>query len=111
MHDEGLIAGDGVVAFRPGGRSVIRRLGRSEVRNIQAGPGFLLLIPPDQLFAFAPRRAVRAGGGTVVNNSTVGRPCKTPAMTVVVVRVTLACTVVTFFGKNAGVNPATAGRR
>src|SRR3954453_7390621 len=58
MHDEGLIARDGVVAIGIFARLVIGSFVFGEVGVVVAGPLVLLLVPPDEFLALAPRLAV-----------------------------------------------------
>src|SRR5437879_4284391 len=68
---------------RPGGavrRPVARRLARGEVGDVVAGPLGLVLVPPHQRLALAPRLALGVGGGAVVQDPPVGRPCPAPLL-------------------------------
>src|SRR5205823_374085 len=42
------------------------------------GPLVLRFIPPDVLLPFGPRLTVRVGGGAVVDQTAIGRPCPCP---------------------------------
>src|SRR5919206_1229602 len=78
LHDERLVAPDGVIGPRVVGRLVIGGLARCEVRDVVAGPLPLLLVPPDVLLALAPGPALVVGGGSVVDDVAVHRPRPTP---------------------------------
>src|SRR5262249_19312208 len=43
-----------------------------------AGPSFLLRIPPDPFFLFAPWLAIGVGGSTIVHDAPIGGPGPTP---------------------------------
>src|SRR5437660_9867485 len=89
MHDERLIASQGIIAPGIFVGLVIWRLLFGEIRNVVAGPFFLFLVPPDQLLALAPRLAIRTRRCPVVENSPVTRPGIAPAVPVQAVRLTL----------------------
>src|SRR3954452_18032057 len=82
VQDKGLIASD---ARRPGSslrRFVTRRLLRIKIRYIEACPLFFVLIPPAKLFPLAPRFSIRASRGAVVQNASIRRPGKAPAVAI-----------------------------
>ena len=99
----------------PGLRFVGGRFRRDVVRHIVAGPSFLLRIPPDPFFLFAPGFAVRIGRSAVVHDPAVGRPGPTPIQ----LRAGLAGRVgrasigeiLAHRGIDARVDPRRAGRR
>src|SRR5580704_3076983 len=74
MHYEWRVAADRVEAARVGARPIRRWGGWLEIGNIEAGPGFLFLVPPDQFLALRPRTALGIGGGAVVHYSAIGWP-------------------------------------
>jgi hypothetical protein len=47
MQDEGFVARESVITLRIFIRVVIRRFGSREVRDIEASPFFLPLVPPN----------------------------------------------------------------
>src|SRR5688500_8866192 len=102
MHDECLVARDAVVALGAARRLIVRRLSRGEVRCIQTCPFLVLFIPPDQLFALAPRLAVGARGSTVIKEAAVRRPGKAPPVTVTSLRLALPSFVFPFSRHDAG---------
>src|SRR5579872_1401498 len=78
---------------------------------IKAGPLLLVLIPPDKFLPFAPRLAVRARRGTVVNDAAVIRPCEAPSMPKKIFRLTLVRAIAVLLRKYSAVDPCAAGRR
>src|ERR1700683_837925 len=74
MHYERRVAANRIEAACIGTRSIRRRGGRLEIGNIETGPGFLFLIPPDQFLALRPRTPFGIGGCAVVHYSAIGRP-------------------------------------
>src|SRR5438309_2156749 len=106
MHDEWRVARERFVAPFVGiGLRVGPFLFR-KVRHVVAGPIALRFIPPDQFLALTPRRSVRRGGGTVVENAAIHRPRVAPAVTVLPARVAAVRFVLAV--EDAGVNPAAA---
>src|SRR4029453_15611349 len=78
LHDERVDAGDRCDARGALGRAVGRGTVGDEVRHIVAGPSSLLLVPPDQGLALAPRPAVRIRRRPVVEPPPVGGPSPSP---------------------------------
>src|SRR6185312_5746379 len=95
-------------SFRARLRSVVRSDVFLEVRNILAGPLSLILIPPHELLALTPRLAVRTRRCAVVENAPVRRPGESPPVAEIVVRLAHVGDVVSRFGMNTGIDPATA---
>src|SRR5579884_3559549 len=109
MHDERLVSSNRLHTFRSGLRTVIGSQVFLEVRNILASPLALVLVPPDQLLAFAPRLAIRTRRCAVVQDATIRRPREAPSVAEIIVRLAHVRDVVSRFGMNAGIDPATAG--
>src|SRR5581483_1903578 len=84
---------------------IVRRNVLLVIRIVQAGPFFLLCIPPDQLLALTPGSAVRTRRGAVVNNAAIVRPGESPAVTEEIFRIPLVGPVVIVFRKHAAVDP------
>src|SRR5204863_8725284 len=89
VHDERRVAGKGLVAAFVLAAARARALALGEVRHIVAGPLLLLLVPPDEFLALAPRLAVGGGGAAVVENAPVERPGESPAVAVAAARLAL----------------------
>src|SRR5947207_2569673 len=51
-----------------------------EIRLIAAHPLTLSCIPPNELFALAPRVSVRPCAGPIIYNATISRPGEAPTM-------------------------------
>src|SRR5579872_5238766 len=96
MEGEGLVAGDGIHAFRAACRPVVGSFVLVEVRNVESGPLLLLFIPPDQLLALAPGPAVRPRRATVVENADIAGPRKSPTMSEIIFRLPLVGAVQVF---------------
>src|SRR5262249_27369342 len=109
VHDEWLIAAEGIIAFRANPGLVIGRLGGSEIRRVEPGPRFLLFVPPNQFLALAPGAAIGTRGSTVVQNAPVRRPGESPAMAVQTFWLPLPGFVFARRWHDAGVDPATTG--
>ena len=109
MHDERRIAAERGVALGPWRRHVVRRLVAREVRRVESGPALGHPVPPDQLFALAPRRAVRFCRGTVVEDAAIRGPGESPTVAVRAGRLAFARPVAAWRGIHAGVDPASAG--
>src|SRR6202022_4242577 len=69
------------------GWSEPRRFFDREIRDVDAGPFSLPLVPPDQFLALAPRLAGRFGACSIIYNAAIGRPGKAPAVTQIIRRV------------------------
>src|SRR5205823_7971951 len=78
LHDERVVAGDGVLGLGAVGRHVARLLVLLEVGYVEARPLALAAVPPDVALALGPRVAVRIGGGAVVDDPAVRRPGPRP---------------------------------
>src|SRR5882762_1563655 len=57
-----------------------RRLIRDKIRDIDAGPLALPLVPPDQFLAIAPWLTGRFRAGSIIYNTAIGRPDEPPTM-------------------------------
>src|SRR4029077_8250664 len=78
VQDERLIPSKSFVTLCVFRRLVIRRFRPREVGYIESCPLFVLLIPPNELLALAPRPSIRAGRGAVIEDAAVGRPRQAP---------------------------------
>src|SRR5207237_7761228 len=96
------------VAGRARGRNVIRRLSFAEIRRVVPHPLAIRSVPPHELLAIAPRRAVRARRRAVVEDASIGRPRKSPSLSVSTLSLALARAVAIGRGIHAGVDPAPA---
>src|SRR5215469_11432732 len=96
------------------GVQIVRR-GRSQVffvvGVVETSPFFFRFIPPHQLFALAPRSAVRTRRRAVINDAAVVGPGKSPAVAEQIFRIPVICAIAPFRGINATVNPSSAGSR
>src|SRR6266700_4754970 len=106
VQDEGFIAREGLISLRIFMRLVIGRFAFREVRDIQARPLFLLLIPPNQFLSFAPWTAIGARRSAVIKDATIGGPGKTPAMSQKIPGATLIGAVFAWAREYARVDPA-----
>src|SRR5260370_3880334 len=109
MHYEGLVAGKCDIALSVRRRSVVWWLGLREIRRIKPRPLFPAVIPPHEFLTLAPWRAVRTGGGPIVDNAAIGGPGESPTLTVGATSLVLRRPIFVRTRKNAGINPATAG--
>ena len=113
LHDERVVAADGLRAFRVVGRNVVRRLLLVEVGRVVPRPLLLLRVPPHEPLALGPRLPVGIRGRTVVQQPTVRRPRPGPfegSRTLLPVRL-LAGRLVLLVAEDTGVDPAAARRR
>src|SRR6266481_5223724 len=110
MQDKGLVAGKRRITLSVRRWHVVWRLCLSEVRRIEPSPLFPAVIPPHEFLALAPWRAVRTGGGAIVDNATVGGPGESPTLTIGATGLILPRPIFARTRKNPGINPATAGR-
>ena len=78
LHDERVFAGDHVLGLGALRRHVVRVLGRLEVGDVVARPLLFALVPPHVALALRPGPALRVGGGAVVEDAPVRRPCPSP---------------------------------
>src|SRR5215470_6853529 len=111
MQNEGIGSGQRLVSFGALLRPVAGRLRLREVWSVEAGPLFLLLVPPDELLAFAPGLAVRTRGRAVIEDAAVRRPGESPAVPVDSGRLPAVGPVPSRLGKDTRVDPAAASRR
>src|SRR5579872_3194539 len=74
MHYERGVATDGIKTARIRVGPIRRSGSRFEIGNIEAGPVFLFLVPPDEFLALRPWTTVRIRGGAVVHDSSISRP-------------------------------------
>ena len=78
LHDERVVAGDGVLRLGAVGRDVVGRLVLLEVGVVAAGPPALGGVPPHIALALGPGLPVGVGGCPVVEDAGVGRPGPSP---------------------------------
>src|SRR5215207_9088199 len=71
LHDEWLVAPDGILSPRAFGRHVVGPRGQREVGLVVAGPPLVLLISPDVFLPLGPRLAFGVCGGTVGEDTAV----------------------------------------
>src|SRR5579864_5483685 len=106
VQDKRFISGESLITLRVFRRLIIRRFRPREVRDVQPGPLFVLLIPPNEFLALAPRLPIRTGRGAVIEDAAVRRPGKAPAMSPEVLGIPLVSAVLTRAREDAGVDPA-----
>src|SRR5262249_5091045 len=82
QQNEGGASRQRLVSFGALIRPVTGGLRVREVGSVDAGPFLLLLVPPDELLAFAPGLAVRTRGRAVIEDAAVRRPGESPAVPV-----------------------------
>src|SRR5438093_2933647 len=74
LHDEGVVACDGLLGLRVVRRPVARLLVLLEVGDVEPRPLAVLLVPPDVLLPLRPRLPVGIGRGAVVEDPPVCGP-------------------------------------
>src|SRR3569623_1715822 len=74
MENEWSVARKSAHTGRARLRLIVGRFFLIEVGLVVAGPFLLLLVPPNQLLSFAPRRSVGTCGGAVIKDANVGWP-------------------------------------
>ena len=75
---------------------------------VEARPMLFLVVPPNQLLALTPRFAIGPRGSAVVNDSTIIRPSKAPAMAKQILGISFFGAIVVFLRKYSAVNPGSA---
>src|SRR2546423_11462585 len=74
LHDERVVAADGVRAFGSVRRLVPGRFRLVVIRDVETRPLLLALVPPDELLPLRPGHAVEICRGAVVEDPAVRRP-------------------------------------
>ena len=110
MHDEWLVTGNCIIAFRAFLWPIVWRLLLCEVRSVVACPFLLFGVPPHQRFALAPWLSIRTRRSTVVQNPAITWPCISPSVPVAAFGFAIARLVFVGRRHHAGINPAAAGR-
>src|SRR6478672_1891887 len=80
---------------------------RFEIRSVRAGPLLLLVVPPDQFLALAPRLAVWPRRSPVVNDAAIVRPREAPAVPEQPLGLALERLVLAEVRRHPAVDPAT----
>src|SRR6266487_6216940 len=109
VQDEGRVAALTIKTSFVPSRSIFGRFACLEIRNVNASP--LFRVPPDELFAFAPRLSVWLRAGPIVNDAAIARPTETPAVSEIILRLARVRFVHAVSIENARVNPGTARSR
>src|SRR5258708_34188172 len=111
MYDEGFAPAEGIVSAAVPLWPVVRSFGRRQVRHVVSNPFLPIRVPPNQFLSLAPRRTIRSSRSAIVENTAIAWPRISPAMPVKIFRLALSCQILPGLGKDARVNPASAGRR
>src|ERR1700736_4862571 len=111
VQDERRIARDPSKSAFVSSWAKLGRLVGHKIRDVDAAPFVLALVPPNQFLALAPRFAGRFGARSIIYNAAIGRPGKAPAVAQKIRRFPRKRLVDFVRTDDAGVNPATARGR